>query len=177
MYEFSLNLTLLHQSTIHFLDDQCLSLRYWSGDLCGGTAVSSDVRVLDRISHHWLTKITLALPAYHGPCGAGSSSLVCLCPLIHSGLDGLYKVQCLCGFISVADTVNVTESGGSLFILVCDTVCMHDLGGKCLCGTGHSENPFDGLWFLCARLFHPTRPFYWWISVHYNSELWLTKLV
>lgn len=61
------------------------------------------------------------------------------CPLIQLGPDMLCKVQPVCGVNSVADTVSVTETGGSVLSV---TLCLCSPG----CGTVRSKkNTFDGL--------------------------------
>lgn len=97
----------------------------------------------------WVTKITLTLLAYHGPSGAGSSSLVCLCVPWYTWDCVKFNMR-VCVYLSCWYCVCTgTESGGSVFISVCDSVfvCMYD----CVCGTGHSEDVFDGLWLLLAH--------------------------
>lgn len=140
-----------------FLYDQCLCFWYWSRDLSGvAAAAASDERSLDCISQRWLAK-TLGLLAYHGSSGAGSSSLVCLCPLIHSGLDGLCKVQRVCGFISTADTMSVAGSGESVLVYLLEYI--HDW---------HVHWKYLG-WFVVTNTSI--------VSVSYNPGLWLTRQV
>lgn len=113
--------------------DQCLGCHYW--ELCHCCLFWWEVAELYHASTD-PADISLSL--------WGCLIIACLsaCPLIHSGLDRQCKVQRVCWFISAADT----GSGGSVFILVRDTVFVH----KCwviLKNTGVGA----GSWSSCNR--------------------------
>lgn len=119
----------------------------------------------------WLTKITLTLLAYHGPSGAGSSSLVCLrVPWYTWGLIGCVKFSlCVWVYLSCWYCECCRVWWGCLFISVCDTVfvCMRNHLGR---EEVILKKSLDGLLLRFAKSWSV------WFSLHHDSGRCPSKL-